>query len=282
MFRNWTGGGVLPGIIYKIALPSILFSLAFALPRYYISGNSFELNVLFFDVFFRGTTWFTCCLCVSELILFIMLILLQRQSIWVYLLISIPISMLGNHLILEKTLLLGSEYAPWFYKNGMLAVHLMVCGGVLQRYESFVDSINRLIQSIGFNRSLSIMIFCGLLFFISFFLPFHSSKFSMQFGFDLWGGVYCALSVLIVIMTCKCCSYSGFVKFISRHTIGMYFFSAAIPFVWGKIIDAYFIPSSLSFVFGVLGSFLTACILVYCLDKYVPFVFDIRHFFKNR
>ena len=119
------------------------------------------------------------------------------------------------------------------------------------------------------------------LYFLSFFTPFHSSHYSVQFGFDLLGVVFCILSVLIIIMACKCCHYSGFVKYISRHTIGMYFFSAAIPFVWGRIIEAFYVPSSISFVFGVLGSFITSVAVVYCLDKYVPFVFDIRTLFKN-
>ncbi len=210
-----------------------------------------------------------------------MIVLIQNRSVWVYLLISIPIAVLGNYLVVEKTLIWGNEYAPWFYKNGMIAVFLMACGGVLQRYELYIDSITKRIQSISINKYASVIVLVAIFYFISLFQPFHSSNYSVQFGFNLLGAVYSILSVLIVIMACKCCCYSGFAKYISRHTIGMYFLSAAIPFVWGKFIETFFVTSSLSFVLGVIGSFLTSAAIVYCLDKYVPFVFDIRILLKK-
>ena len=271
-------GGVITNTCFKIAIPSLLFSLLFAIPRYIVRDGE---HSLYFETFIKTTYWFTSCLCVSQLILFIMFILIQRRDVWLYFLLSIPIFICGNLLIIDKTLIMGNESCPWFYKQGMVAVFLMAIGGLYYRYESIFDSFSYNIFKLFQSRIILVCIYLVLYIFISLLNIFHFSSFSVQFGFDIEGIIYSIFSVLLFISICKSFNHHDIVKFVSRHTIGFYFLSAAVPYIWAKIIDSLFVTHTISFIGGVLCSFLTSYFLIYHINRYMPYVFDTRLILKK-
>lgn len=99
---------------------------------------------------------------------------------------------------------------------------------------------------------------------------------SVLTGID-YGGVLLSF-IGIVSVLCLCVYFPSVkpIEFISRHTIGFYFFSASMPFCWCKIIERLLPISSIAYMIGVLGSFLSSWVIVYMIDKYIPFMFDFQ------
>ncbi len=65
--------GMLNNILFKIAIPSILFSMIDFVPKTLIRGEGLTLDTFIIDTIVRGTQWFTCALCISELLIVLML-----------------------------------------------------------------------------------------------------------------------------------------------------------------------------------------------------------------
>ena len=262
--------GMLPNILYKIAIPSILFSMIDYIPKTIVRGGSFSFGTFVYDTMLRGTNWFTCALCVSELIIFVFLIL-RKRNVWFYLFLSIPIFILGNSLNINHFVIWGDEYFPWFYKNGFAACLLITLGGVYNNYEDFLD---RHIKKVGGSYfAIVLFLICCV---IEIKEPWGAINASVQRGFNFSGVLFTLLSIISLIYICKSFCQNNFAKFVSRHSIGFFFLSASIPFVWCRITESCLPSGSVSFIIGVIGSFITSLIVVFLLNKFIPFVFDLR------
>lgn len=138
--KNIVDGGLLPNIIFKIAIPSIVFSTIDYVPKVLIRGEEMSLWMYFQDTFLRGTNWFTCALTVSEMIIFIFL-LSRLRRIRYYVLSGAAIAIFGKYLQDNNFLILGNTYMPWFYKSGMIATIFLVLGGLFFKYEKKLDDL---------------------------------------------------------------------------------------------------------------------------------------------
>lgn len=127
-FSQFKEKGILSNVFYKIALPSILFSIIDFVPKQIIRGESLSIDALLFDSLLRGTFWFTCALCVTELIIFVMLFALRKKSIWLYFILSLPLFFVGKYLTDSGFALYKDVYCPWFYKSGFMACFFLVGG----------------------------------------------------------------------------------------------------------------------------------------------------------
>ena len=135
---NIVGRGMLPNIIFKIAIPSVIFSILDYIPKVMIRGGEMSFWMFFYETFLRGTNWFTCALTISEIIIFILL-LTRLKKIHYYLLLGVAIAMIGKYLQDTNYLILENKYLPWFYKSGMIATIFLVIGGLFQKYEKKFD-----------------------------------------------------------------------------------------------------------------------------------------------
>lgn len=102
------------------------------------------------------------------------------------------------------------------------------------------------------------------------------TRFSLQERTDVMGLFMDIIMIVSLIQLCKHFPYIGAVKYISRHTIGFYFLSVIVPFASASIIQFLFQNSMLSFYISVLIAFCITWGLVFLLNQYLPFLFDLR------
>lgn len=259
--------GMVMNIVFKIAIPTILFAIPLFFFACIVKGEDITLELFFFDNFIKGGNWFTCALTVSELLIFTMLIS-RISNILFYLVISCILALIGVYLLKEQFLICGSEYAPWFYKSGLIACAFLTMGGLYQKYEEKIDKFGILYLSM----FILIAINCN-----QDIIPM-----STWAGIDLDGFVISIISILAVITFCKPLTKHKFVKYISRHTIGLYFLSAAVPFLCIRICDRFISEGAVSFMVQFILSFVLSWITVYLIDRYLPFIFDLRLLFRNK
>lgn len=262
--------GILSNVVFKIALPSMFFSIIDYLLKLLISGESFAFGAFLFKTLIRGTFWFTCALSVAELIIFALFVLLKKKSVWVYFFLCAPVFLLGKFLTDNGFVLYGDVYCPWFYKSGFMACLFLVGGGIFYQYEKKLTWLAT--KTGGIILILIVFVYC----IIVIKEPWGFVNGSVLTGID-YGGVL--LSFMGIVSVLYLCVYLPSVKpieFISRHTIGFYFFSASMPFCWCKIIERLLPTSSIAYMIGVLGSFLSSWVIVYMIDKYIPILFDFH------
>ena len=132
--------GMLSNAIFKIAIPSILFSMIDFLPKTVIRGNTFSVDIFLVDIFIRGTNWFTCALFVAEVIL-VFLLFTRFRNVWSYFLLCLPLVVLGYFLKTKGIRIMGDDFLPWFYKSGLMALFFLTCGGVYSKYEAVIDKL---------------------------------------------------------------------------------------------------------------------------------------------
>ena len=134
--------GMLSSILFKIAIPSIVFSSINYVLKVILGVLPLSLNTYFFTSFIRGSEWFTCALTVAELIIF-MLLLTRWNNMLNYVLAGIAVAFIGKYLQDSNVLIMGNEDLPWFYKSGMIACLFIVFGGLFSEYEENVAKLVR-------------------------------------------------------------------------------------------------------------------------------------------
>lgn len=135
-FSQWAnkipkGSGVvtLKNIIFRIAIPTIIFSSLLFVPKVILRGESFDIYSFLHDTLFGGSLWFTCSLAVSELIL--LLLLATRIKIKAfYLIVSTILTLVAVWCAKDSEGMYGTANTPWFWRGGFIA-SLFLVGGYL-------------------------------------------------------------------------------------------------------------------------------------------------------
>lgn len=257
--------GGISNILFKLIIPTILFSIILFFPAYILKGESIDLKTFIFKCFFVGGNWFTCALTVAEIIIFILLLSRLKKIIY-YILSTLFLAIVAVILQNNNITLFGNEYAPWFYKSGMIASLFLTLGGLYHKFETILER---------YNTVYVILFVCILINTNQDSIPM-----STWAGISIFGFCVSIISILAVISLCKQLRHSEIVQYISRHSIGFYFLSAAIPFVCIRVCDLFLKPGALSFMCQMISSFIVALCLVYILNKYVPYIFDLRNLRK--
>ena len=94
-------------ILYRICIPSILFSLINFLPSYILRGCSFDLITLGYKTIGGCTFWFTSALIVAEMIL-LLLLLTRKKSIWFYFFSCAIVFSIGRYVVANNLVLFAS------------------------------------------------------------------------------------------------------------------------------------------------------------------------------
>lgn len=68
---NSEGKRMLSNILYRIALPTILFSVVMFVPKTLLRGNDFIWHQFADDTILGGSIWFTCALTIAEILIFL-------------------------------------------------------------------------------------------------------------------------------------------------------------------------------------------------------------------
>ena len=82
-YRKGGGKALFLNVIYRVVIPSVLFSIIEFLPSCMIQGRDISAGFALYKTIGGGTYWFTSSLAVSELIL-LMLLFTRKRNIWFY------------------------------------------------------------------------------------------------------------------------------------------------------------------------------------------------------
>lgn len=85
------------------------------------------------------------------------------------------------------------------------------------------------------------------------------------------------LGIIYLIYSCKLISKSALLDYMGQNTLGLYFMSGALPVVLSIIINKVMpVVNLLGLTVVFISSTIIALSAVYLMNKYIPFIFDLR------
>lgn len=214
-----------------------------------------------------GTFWFTSALVVAEFIILLML-LTRCKNTWTYFIGGLLVAVFGWFLIHIDFHLFGLGRDPWAYRRGMLAVAFMIAGGVYWYYEEQITSWIKWYV-------LVVMFMVYMLIFGLFYnaVPVLISTMDIT----MFGYLASLLGCVLLIVLCKKIKEVRFLTFVGQYSLCFYFLSGALPMMVSMLARR-FLPADnlmvLMLVFAICLS--VASFVTYVLNRYLPFVFDLR------
>ena len=262
----WTqkGGGrtIISNGIWRIVIPTIIFCTLIYFPKSILRGAEMSLYDYVIDSILGKSSWFTWALFWAE-VLMVLALLTRIKSIWFYFIFGIMMIVLEYIIKSNNIIFFNDEAMPWNYRQGLLACVFLAYGGVYRAYE---QNLNKFF--------LSRMGFFVLLIMSAIYI------YLVYYRIDSTVIQYClsCLSILILVYFCKMFNGNNITKYIGRHSIGFFFVCGGLPNVFSVLITKY-VPLSLGamlpLVVAIL-SFFFAFFIVYALNEYLPFLFDLR------
>lgn len=269
------GGGKLlsSNIIWRLIVPTILFSVIEFFPSHVLRGHGFDMGTFMYKTIGGCTYWFTAALVVAELLIVGML-LTRIRNVWFYFAISCLLFALGQ-VIVANGWSIFEQYPslPWQYKHGLYAIIFMAFGGLYWRYESVINRWMNLYSLIGM---IGVYVTCLVLW------PKQFHVLISTLDLNVPGMAFSLLSTLMLIELCKKIPSSNLLNYIGQNTIGFYFMSGALPIVLSMIVHK-FMPEYNAFGLMVVftGSICIGFAIVYLLNRFTPWVFDLRSLWKK-
>lgn len=276
--REWMptwGGQFLSNVLFKLIIPTMLFTALTFLPKMMLRGG----DLSWFDgvkaIFLGESYWFTCALVVSEIMIFFLL-LVRTKSIWLYLLfgiITISISLALNNLGVR---FFSDDSAPWYYKSGLVATFFLALGGLYWKYEDKIDSI--------FNgwRKFYLISLLVVYLFVTLCYGDYVNCIITNGTINLLGLLMMIIATYLLIYICKRVPDNKYITYVGRHSIGFYFFCGAIPNILAIVLFKLGLsPSVATTLISSAITILIAYPIVYLVNRFVPFLFDIRLIGKN-
>lgn len=272
--KSWNdqyGTPLLSSIIFKIAIPTVIFS-TITLLKYFIRNDAvfFDFRIIK-DTIISPSMWFTSALTISELIFYFIFKFYRSQNFLVYSFISVLLAIIATQLTLSDFTIANDSHIPWRYKSGMIATLFFVSGGIFEKYEHLISKRHKLVK---------------WLFLISLFL-FYTISLTYCKGYiytnigrgkiTILGYFVVISAILFIIYMCQYFKSNRFIDYFGRHTLALYFLSGALPELvgilmmkirhqldWGQVISV------------TILSMLLACALTYLINRYAPYLLDLR------
>lgn len=262
-----SGLEVLRNILYRIAIPTVIFSSLLFVPKIALRGVAFEVQTFLHDTLFGGSIWFTSSLAVSELIILLLLASRIRFKTF-YVLASLLLTLIAVWCAKDANGMYGTADAPWFWKGGFIATLFLVGGGIYQKYEAYFHKICGRPFILGF----------GVLLYLTLAIAFGSEMaVSINVGaFNLIGAFMSFFSIIFVIEICRLVPYHKYIEYLGRHTLVLYFMSGAIPNVISIVFLKFIGDGIVAYAVCSILSFCTAIPITIIVNKYLPFLIDVR------
>lgn len=263
-----TGGGriLIFNILYRIIIPSIIFSIIEFVPSCLIQGRDINVGFALYKTIGGGTYWFTSALVVAELIL-LLLFLTRRKSIWFYTCICLFIGTLSYVLLRLGVLKSG----VWSYRQGLISLIFLTLGGLYWRYEKQVDRLMKWWFAVPL-----FVVYVAIIFWCKNTNPLISTLEILPLGF-----VTSIMACLLLVWLCKCLPEMKTLTFIGQNSIGFYFLSGALPIPLG-ILAQKAIPGISVWV--MLAIFIICLIAAYLavmiINRWLPWLWDLRQLKK--
>lgn len=261
-------------VLFKIAIPSIIFSIIVFFPKFILRGEVFTINEFIQDTIGGTTFWFTSALVLAEFML-ILLLTSRIRSIWFYAIVCLVLTTFGNYLVINKIdLINGTSSFPWHYKQALICMIYIALGGLYQKYELAIKKVlNKYVISI-----LVIVFIISIVFFSE-----HFKYVTSLCEMNVLGILITILSTVLLIELCKSIPEFKVLSFIGQNTMGYYFLSGAVPSIVAMIVLK-FIPNLHWWMLLLIwvGNLILATGFVMIMNKYFPWLFDLRLLKKQK
>ena len=249
--------------LFKVAIPTIIFSILTYLPKIIFHGNSFNLSTFVFNVIGGTSFWFTSALFVAQLVL-LTLFLSRRKNILFYISITAIIFLLLQ-VLCDYTPKPAIEYFPWFWRTGLNYSFIISIGGLYTKYE------NRLKKQI---------LWLAIIICLTGYYMIYTGNEVACLGLSgkcNFAGLFTSLATtLIFIEIAKRIRANKVTDFIGKNSILFYFLSGATPATIATLLAKGNIGGNISFLTTFLLSFLSSYVITYIIVKFLPFLTDIR------
>lgn len=268
------GRAMLLNILYRLVIPTVLFSMIEFIPSYTLRGYSFDAGTFLYKTIGGCTYWFTAALVVAELLV-LLLLLSRRKNVWFYFVGCCLFFAIGKCLV-ANNFSFAEKYPslPWHLKNGLLAIIFMAFGGLYWRYENKINKIMNVYSLVG-------MIIIYILCVVCWPKTFHTS--TAVLDVNIPGVALSLLATLILIELAKKIPSVRLLDYIGQNTIGIYFMSGALPIVLSMAVHRVLPGSSLlGLTIVFFGSCIIGLVAVYLMNRFAPWLFDLRLLKKTK
>lgn len=249
--------------LFKVAIPTIFFSILIYLPKIIFHSNSFNLSTFVFDVIGGTSFWFTSALLVAQLVL-LTLFLSRRKNILFYISITAIIFLLLQ-VLCDYTPKPAADYTPWFWRTGLNYSLIMSLGGLYMIYEEKLKSpvlwIATVISITGYY-----LLYTG-----------HDvACLGLSGRCNLIGFLTSIATILVLIEITKRIKANKAMNFIGKNSILFYFFSGATPATFAALSTNFNINGGISLITTLILSLMSSYAITIIIVKYLPFLTDIR------
>ena len=259
-YLKGTGLQTFRNIIYRIFLPTIIFGFIFFFPKMIVRGSGFDFSYFFKDVILGNWCWFTSTLFVTELLLVIMLSS-RIKSIYFYLFATIALWVIVERISHE------SNYI-WHWQSGIMASSMLVGGGIFWLYEDKIDKV--------FNNYYIIIFLLILYLWVVYFSGWQMKWFVSDFNFTFWGLVFSIIACILMIYICKRIPKTEWFSFIGKNSLVFYMLCGGYPNIMAILCQKISCNTTLNVVLSTTISVLLAYVTTFFINKYIPFLVDLR------
>lgn len=261
------GGTLITNSFFRIVIPSILFSVIEYIPKKIIRSNDIDINDLLWETIGGRTYWFTSALVVAQIILLLMFTSRCRK-IWIYWLLSLFLMIVSWYMSVNNINFLGLPKDLWQFKHGILAIGFITAGGLYWKYEE-------LLKTLMSKPIVIVMLICYLTIFYIYSDKIHVLVSLLDVN---WTGYIagCFASILLIEIS-KYLPVIKLLSFIGQNSISFYFMSGALPITLSVLLNRMIgAPTLFGLIVVWLMSLIIAFMVSLFINKYIPWVFDIR------
>lgn len=267
----YSGGGknLILNILYRIVIPSVLFSAIEYVPAVVFRGGHLSVTEMLYKTIGGGTYWFTSALVVAQL-LCLLLLLSRKRNVWFYWAIGIVVSLVGTYLITNDMWIGGRNW--WAYKQGIISMFFLGLGGIYWRYELQI------------NKVLSWYVMIPLLVVYTFVVGWHYDITGCVISTLHLNALGIAMSVLICVLLPRMLrdlKSVDAITYIGKHSICFYFMSGALPIVMGMIIKRFMNVNAFGYMIDLVACIALAYLGTYIINRWLPWLLDLRVMFKK-
>lgn len=263
------GGGKnqLNNVIFRIVIPSIIFSAIEFFPSCIIQGRSIGVEYALYKTIGGGTYWFTSALVVAELIL-LALFCTRKRTVWFYVVNSLILGVL--ELLIVHLGILESDI--WAWRQGLMALIFLAMGGLYWRFEKYIDRLMHWWCVVSLVVIYVSMVIC---------LKDLTDPLISTLSIQPLGFITSAMACLLLVLLCKKLPEMQLLTFIGQNSLGFYFLSGALPIIFGMIANKFLISGSALMMLVIwIVCIMVAYVTVLIINRWLPWLWDLRVFVR--
>ncbi len=259
------GGGkaLFFNILYRIVIPSFLFSIIEFVPSCLIQVRDINFGYALLKTIGGGTYWFTSALVVAELIL-LCLFVTRNKNIWFYTIVCFTLGFVG--LIIVRLGIL--QNGIWAWRQGLISMVFLALGGLYWRYEKLIDNLMKWWIALPLLAVYIAMVIV---------LKDYNNPLISTLSIQPLGFFTSAVACLLLVWLCKHLPEIKPLTFIGQNSIGFYFMSGALPISLSLIAHKLFVGSPTWVMFLVwIICLIVAYVAVKLINRWLPWLWDLR------